>query len=265
MAVSETVFSVNVPVTGLHRQASVQSGKDTELLYGQLFRVENYRGGWAQGQAISPIINSPFVGYAGYVRKGALAPARAANYRVKILQAPVFVKMDVKSQVRHILPLNACLQVAHKHEHFLALANGGYVHESHAETLEAYLYEPDFVRIAEWHLGLPYVWGGLSPLGVDCSGLVLSALRAVGRDAPHSSTEQASGLGQPLQCDTDLVRGDLVFWPGHVGIMCSDDELLHASGFHMRVICEPLLEACTRIKMKGGVDIQIRRRLMMRI
>ena len=111
-------------------------------------------------------------------------------------------------------------------------------------------------------MGLPYVWGGISSDGLDCSGLVLSSLRAVGQDSPRDADMMETGLGYELPINQrGLKRGDLVFWKGHVGIMQSATLMIHANAFHMKVESEPLREAVRRIEASGGGPMTAIKRL----
>jgi cell wall-associated NlpC family hydrolase len=122
-------------------------------------------------------------------------------------------------------------------------------------------FEGDCVDQAARFVGVPYLWGGRSARGLDCSALVQLALHAVGLPAPRDSDMQAALLGQPLAADAPPARGDLVFWRGHVGIMLDGARLLHANAHHMAVAIEPLGGAVARIAAAGGGDVTARRRL----
>jgi cell wall-associated NlpC family hydrolase len=120
------------------------------------------------------------------------------------------------------------------------------------------------VAVAERLLGAPYLWGGKTSLGLDCSGLVQLALAMSGIEAPRDTDMQERALGRPVDLAPDLAglrRGDLVFWRGHVGIMQDDTRLLHANGHHMEVASEPLVEAERRIREKTFGPITSVRRL----
>ena len=138
---------------------------------------------------------------------------------------------------------------------FLALATGGYVPARHFAAATG-----DFVSQAERFLGVPYLWGGRSARGLDCSALVQLALMATGVAAPRDSDMQAL-LGTEVPADAPRRRGDLYFWTGHVGMLRDPDTLLHANGFHMAVAAEPLAPTIARIEAAGDGPVVARRRL----
>jgi cell wall-associated NlpC family hydrolase len=135
----------------------------------------------------------------------------------------------------------------------------GFVWRSHLAPLDAPA--ADFVAVAETLLGAPYLWGGKSSIGVDCSGLVQISLAAADRKAPRDSDMQEARLGKPVSAGAPLQRGDLVFWKGHVGIMRDATTLLHANGTHMLVSSEPLDEVRARNLSAGAGDITAVKRL----
>jgi cell wall-associated NlpC family hydrolase len=165
---------------------------------------------------------------------------------------------DHKSQPAAFLPMNAAVNVLKIGEKYAELAGGRYAIAGHLAPLaEA---ASDFVAVAEQYLGVPYSWGGKTALGLDCSGLVQTALNAAGLDCPRDSDMQ-EGLGRALPTHRldHLRRGDLVFWKGHVGIMTSPHDLLHANGHFMQVTREPLATAVGRIAAAYGKVTSIRR------
>jgi len=137
--------------------------------------------------------------------------------------------------------------------------SGAYVPALHLASLD--FVEPDFVAVAERFLGVPYLWGGKTALGLDCSGLVQVALTATGRICPRDSDMQEQALGAlvPHAEEGALQRGDLVFWKGHVAIVRDGATLIHANAFHMAVAIEPLGEAITRISEAGSEITSVRR------
>ena len=233
---------------------------ETQLIFGTLFHVHKIGRGWVWGQAETPLPGRTFPGYVGWVKTADFTSLdQIANFKVTTLSAPVFKSPNIKSPVVQILPLNACL-AAQKSGGFYA-SNMGFIHSAHMSKIDAASIHMDWVAVAESLMGQPYIWGGVSSGGLDCSGLVQTALRAFGQDAPRDSDQQAK-LGQAVPIKDDLsglMRGDLVFWKGHVGIMLSPQRLLHANAHHMLVAAEPLKTAAARIEKNAGPITAIRR------
>jgi cell wall-associated NlpC family hydrolase len=136
-------------------------------------------------------------------------------------------------------------------------SNGAYVPAVHLKPIGDY--EQDFVAVAERFLGVPYLWGGKTALGLDCSGLVQVALTACGIACPRDSDMQEAALGAPVAGRADLRRGDLVFWKGHVAIARDRDTMLHANAYHMAVAIEPIAQALARISAAGSEVTTIKR------
>jgi cell wall-associated NlpC family hydrolase len=160
--------------------------------------------------------------------------------------APVFSAADLKAPVHDLLPLNAAVPVLAREGDYVNVGPG-FVHRQHlaAET------QKDFVAIAERFLGAPYIWGGKTVAGLDCSGLIQTALLAVGKASPRDTDMMEKTLGDAIAL-SDLRRGDLVFWKGHMGVMLDEARLLHANAFHMAVAIEPLTEAVAWIEKIAG-------------
>ncbi len=252
-------LKVTVPIAPIRRAPRPSAALETEMIYGDAFTVHKLSPGWAWGQAVSPVPGSDLPGYVGYVREKFLTESITdPTHFVTVLSAPVFRTADIKSMVVKTLPLNARLS-GEPHGDFLALSSG-FIHKKHLGLIGRD-FANDFVSAAERLMGRPYIWGGVSARGLDCSGLVQTALRACGSDAPRDSDMQAE-IGTPVDITDDfdgLQRGDLVFWKGHVGIMQSSTELLHANAYHMAVASEPLSEAVDRIEKTAGPVTAVRR------
>jgi len=226
----------------------------TEALMGERVTVyETTDEGWAWGQLHDD-------GYVGWLPAAALRAADAApTAKVAALRTLVFPGPDIKLPPLAALPLGARLAVA-RHEGSFAVAAGGFLPARHLALLDTAL--PDFVAVAERFLGTPYLWGGKTGLGIDCSGLVQVALTACGIACPRDSDMQERALGAPLTPARDfsgLQRGDLVFWKGHVALVRDPATLIHANAFHMAVAIEPLAEAIARIRAAGSDVTAVKR------
>jgi cell wall-associated NlpC family hydrolase len=151
------------------------------------------------------------------------------------------------------LPLGAAVPVSRARDGFAVTTNGAYIPKVHLTPID--VFETDFVSVAERFLGVPYLWGGKTVLGLDCSGLVQVALSACGILCPRDSDMQEAAFADPVAVAGDLsnlARGDLVFWKGHVAIARDRETLIHANAFHMAVAVEPVAIAVARIRDGGS-------------
>ncbi len=250
---------ISVPSTFIRASAKPSGSAETELIYGTLFHIHEVGRGWVWGQSENRLPGRKYPGYVGWVKASHLEDIYLdPGFVVSARTAPVFVKSSIKSEVKTVLSMGSVVSG----ETFgdFVRTELGFIHKNHARRLTSSP-QAEWVSIAEQFLECPYIWGGISGFGLDCSGLVQTALRLAGKDAPRDSDQQAI-LGKPVEISsgfTNLKRGDLVFWKGHVGIMSSPKELLHANAHHMRVEREPLDTANIRIKKNAGPVTGIRR------
>ena len=242
---------VRVPVTDLLKAPDDTLTPEMQLLFGEPFDIHAREGEWSFGRALNPL--SGGCDYIGWVASDALNEgASEPTHRVRVLRAPIFREPDLKTRILRFLPLGARVTstggAVGNGGAYRELSSGGFASTRHLADLEARV--EDWVDVAEAFQGLPYVWGGNGPDGMDCSGLVRMALHEGGVACLRDADQQEAALGQPVEVDPDLMtlqRGDLVFWPGHVGVMQTSGRLLHANAYHMGVATEPLREAVARI------------------
>ncbi|MEQ8823499.1 MAG: C40 family peptidase [Filomicrobium sp.] len=245
---------VIIPCAQIRNKPGLDAPVDTEALFGEVLVVYDIVEGWAWVQILRD-------GYVGYTSVDAIsADVEWPTHRVKSLGTFVYPEPDIKKPPLAHLSLNSALRIAERVDDFYKLTSGGYVHMRHVAPEENFA--RDFVDVAERFLGTPYLWGGRSRLGIDCSGLVQVSMEAAGFTAPRDSDMQRAEVGDDVLIREDyegLQRGDLVFWPGHVGIMVDGLMLLHANAHHMAVTLETLPEAIERIARNGSRPTAIKR------
>ncbi|MCW2391530.1 hypothetical protein M2336_003375 [Sphingobium sp. B1D7B] len=237
-----------VAATMLRAAPDVAASAVSELLYGESFHMLDARAGWAWGYCGHDH-------YVGYVPLDALGEPVEASHVARGL-APVFAAADIKSPVQMLLPAGAKLAGTAQGD-FLAI-DAGFVHQRHVRTLADV--ESDWVAVAERHLGAPYIWGGRG-LGLDCSGLAQIALAACGINAPRDTDQQAEAVGEALGDNAALRRGDIIFFPGHVGLMVDGERLIHANAHAMAVTIEPLNDVVARLRDTHEQPVTGRRRI----
>jgi cell wall-associated NlpC family hydrolase len=225
----------------------------TEGLCGELATVYDVKEGWGWVQLEHD-------GYVGYMPMDNLsATIEEPNQWVTARGTFVYPTPDMKRPPIMRLSLNCKLLVIGREGRFAELSRGGYVFAGHLMPVED---KPkDFVRVAERLIGAPYLWGGRSGIGIDCSGLVQLALQSTGAPCPRDSDMQENEIGDALpEKDLDkLQRGDLIFWRGHVGIIQGAEWMIHASGHQMEVVVEPIRRAVERIATTHGDVTSIKR------
>lgn len=250
--------AIVVPVADLRARPSPDAGLDTQLLHGEEVLVFEEREGWAWVQAVRD-------GYVGHVADTALGqPGIAATHVVAVPRSFVYPGPDLKLPATGAHSLGARIAVSGEEERrgtrYALLPTGHAMIAAHLTPVGRK--EPDHATVAESLLNTPYLWGGSSGFGIDCSGLVQLSLRMAGTAVQRDTDMQAETAGEPLDPGPDLSRlrrGDLVFWQGHVAILCGRETIVHASGHAMLVVREPLAEAVRRIAHLYGAPTGFRR------
>jgi cell wall-associated NlpC family hydrolase len=247
-------YEVIEPQTGLRATPAPDAPLLTEALKGERVTIYDTNAeGWAWGQLAAD-------GYVGWLSANALAPAGApATHKVAALRTFAFPGPSIKLPPLEALPLGARLAITGVEDRLAVTRAGSYVPARHLAPLD--VVEPDFVAVAERFVGVPYLWGGKTALGLDCSGLIQVALTAAGIGCPRDSDMQEQALGVPIPSPerAALRRGDLIFWKGHVAIARDSATLIHANAFHMAVAIEALVEAIARIRDAGSEITGVRR------
>ena len=239
---------VGVPLVDLLR--GPQGARERQLAFGESFTVIDHAQDHAFGFATKD-------GYCGWLPEGALTDGPAPTHWVASPGTHLYPEPRVQAREIAALPLGAQLCVTGQTATWAQTAQG-YVPLPHLRAIGDYLTDP--VAVAEGFLGTPYLWGGNSRAGIDCSGLVQLSHLACGLSAPGDADLQQA-MGTAIGDNTPLQRGDLLFWSGHVAMVVDDQRLIHANGHTMSVAYEETEACIARIFAQNGGPVTKRRRL----
>ena len=252
--VTGEAFEISDSIAPLRGAPSSEAMLLTQALMGERVTIYDRDGeGFAWGQ-----LNSD--GYVGWLPDRALVkPAAAPTHRITALRTFAFPGPSIKLPPADTLVMGAAVTVIRDDGVFAVTRDGWYLPRQHVGLIDRHV--DDFVAVAEQFAATPYLWGGKSSLGIDCSGLVQVALNAAGIGCPRDSDMQQDGLGRALDAaeSKKLRRGDLMFWKGHVAIVRDADTIVHANAHHMATVIENTSEAIARIKAAGSEITAIKR------
>ncbi len=246
-------MQVKEGVVDVKREPRPDASLDTQVVYGEIVTVYDEEEGWAWAQLASD-------GYVGWVAANALwSQTYEPTHRVCAPRSFIYPRPNIKDPPLLATPLGAELRIVDERDKFYVTSEGGFVYRSHLARIDEPA--PDFVTVAETLIYAPYLWGGKTSMGVDCSGLVQMSMRLAGMKAPRDTDLQEAELGDKVEEGAPLQRGDLVFWKGHVGIMRDATYLLHANATHMLVASEALEEVRARNVAAGAGPVTSIKRL----
>ncbi|TVP74039.1 MAG: peptidoglycan endopeptidase [Rhodobacteraceae bacterium] len=226
-----------------------QGKRDRQILRGARLCVIDQSGGMAYVQAEAD-------GYCGWLPFAALGADHEVTHRVSACATHLYSAPDLKSPEIAALSLNSTVCITGRTGRFAQTDDGQWLPEQHLTPIAEPAHDP--VSVAESLLGTPYLWGGNTASGLDCSALVQLALHACGQPCPGDSDLQEAALGPRLPDHTPPQRGDLLFWRGHVAWVSDPDTILHANAHTMSTAYESLLPAIARIAQESPVTSHIR-------
>lgn len=235
----ETPARINTPLVDLRRTAS--GPRDRQLLYGDRVTILTRKHGYI-------LLRAKKDGYCGWVGEDVCGVDRAPSHRVAARSTHAYADASIKSPDQATLSFGAQVTALSESDLFVE-TDLGFVPKQHLKPADAL--ESDPAEVAARFLGTPYLWGGNSGFGLDCSGLIQAACLSCGVSCPGDSDQQQDQLGTVLPSEAELERNDVIFWRGHVALVVDENRLIHANAGHMATVLEPIADAIARIEHQG--------------
>jgi cell wall-associated NlpC family hydrolase len=227
--IKHQIIAPAVDVRGTPDNTVLRGKFETQLVFGERFLVEEEKNGWCKGTCAHDR-------YAGYVESKYLTKSLSpATHIVTAARSHVYRDATTKSPLLNALSFGSLIAITATDQDWAQMNSGAWIYQKHIAPIDAL--DKDHISTAKKFLETPYYWGGRSGFGIDCSGLVQVSLASKGIAAPRDTEMQESSVG--VSADTPQA-GDIIFFPGHVGMMVDADNLIHANAFHMKVVIEPL-------------------------
>ena len=251
---SERTAEIVTGHTPLRRSPGIDAPLDSELLYGERVDVYEEENGWAW-------VQNQTDGYVGYVEAGALGDVGTdPTHRISALRTFVYPEPDLKTPPADLLSLTSEISVSEQENGFGETPHG-WVWGGHVSPVDQF--ETNITAVACAFLGTPYLWGGRTSIGLDCSAFVQLTLASCGLAVPRDTDLQETALPELAEgsgSDEDLLPGDLIFWPGHVAIWLGQGRLIHANATHMAVTPGGLQDTVDHIEQSTGDTVSSIRR-----
>ncbi|MCL6229980.1 C40 family peptidase [Bartonella bilalgolemii] len=248
---------VNTAVAGLFKENSKKSERQTECLFGEEVLILEHDEAMSKVESLKD-------GYVGYIDTQILCTSTIKQtHIVSVPRTFQYSQADLKKTVERALSMGSKVTVIDVTETrgtmYSILENETAIVSSHLRPIEHTF--KDYVNVAQTFIRTPYLWGGVSAFGLDCSGLVQLSMMMAGKTVLRDTSMQQQTIGKQLT-DTDILeRGDLIFWQGHVAIMIDCENIIHTNGYSMDVMVEPLETAIIRIAKSGKHPVAKRRPL----
>ena len=243
-------YQVNVPFVDL--LGSPDGKRNRQLIYGSKVKYFSAAKGWA-------FIQNTYDNYVGYVPESTIASETQKTHIVTAPLAHVFMEPNIKSKNIEILPLAARVSGEMIGNGFLE-TELGWISVSQLKRKTELSKDP--VEVSKLLQNAPYLWGGNTTLGIDCSGLIQISLLLCGIDCPGDSDQQMNTLGQNIDIGSPRKKGDIIFWKGHVAWALNERQILHANAYHMATVIEEANEAIERIKKQDNNSVIAHKRLI---
>ena len=243
-------YQVSVPFVDLLKEPGGK--RNRQLIYGSKVKCFHKDKKWA-------FIQNSYDNYVGYIPRNTINLETETSHVVSVTLAHVFSEPNIKSYNREMLPLGAKV-LGNRIENGFLKTELGWISNLQLKLKTELPKDP--VGVAKLFLNTPYLWGGNTCLGIDCSGLIQISMLLCGLNCPGDSYHQLNSIGQSIDIGSPQKNGDILFWKGHVAWVLNEAHILHANAYHMTTVIEKTSDVIERIKSQEGNNIVAHKRLI---
>ena len=243
-------FRNNFPIINLYEKKSLNSKIDTQLLYGDNFKVDKKLKSFSK-------IKIKKDGYKGFIKNRNFSDPLKSNFKVSILKARLYNKPNLNNKLKKFLPYDSRIRVFKRYGKF-------------SKFDKYWIKSSDIIKINKKNKNVfkdikifkntRYLWGGKSYKGIDCSALVQLCFNQNNRFCPRDSKDQERYFGKKINIK-NIKKNDVIFWRGHVAVALSKNKLIHAYGPLKKVVVMDIKETINRIKRTADLEVTSVRRI----
>ncbi len=243
-------FGNTLPIVNLHKKKSLKSGIDTQLLYGDNFKVIKKHSGWRK-------VRIKKDGYIGYIKNNKFSKPIKPNFKVSVLKASLFSKPSLKKKIKKFLPYESRLKIAKKNGKF---GKFGKYWIKNSDLKKIDFKNKNIFKDIKLFKNTRYLWGGKSYKGIDCSALIQIFFNHNNKYCPRDSKDQEKYFKKKIKLK-NIRKNDMIFWKGHVAVALSKKKLIHAYGPVKKVVIMDTKKTIERIRRTANLKVTSVRRI----
>ena len=236
----------NKPKANMNLKPDSNSEVVSQILYGEKFKIFSENKGWLK-------IKTIYDNYIGYIRKDKFFKKFNPTNKIYVLKSRIYKKKDNKFlKTNNYLYFGSSVSVKNKDNKFIEFENNRWIKKKDTRSINHF--EKNFSKIFKLFLNTKYLWGGKTSQGIDCSALIQIYFYYNRIFFPRDTKDQIKYCKKKI--NKKLVKGDIIFWKGHVGICVNNKKFIHAYGPKKKVLIMPTILTIKLIYRTAKLEVK---------